>query len=97
MAGPGAVISFGVRGGFAAAKTMIESCRLATLAVSLGGIETLIEHPASMTHSALPRAEREAAGITDDLVRIAVGCEDERDLLADVDQALARAAAIAAP
>ena len=97
MAGPGAVISFGVRGGFAAAKTMIESCRLATLAVSLGGIETLLEHPASMTHSALPRAEREAAGITDDLVRIAVGCEDERDLLADVDQALARAAAIAAP
>ena len=50
-----------------------------------------------MTHSALPRAEREAAGIIDDLVRIAVGCEDERDLLADVDQALERAAAIAAP
>jgi len=97
MAGPGAVLSFGVSGGFAAAKTMIQSCQLATLAVSLGGIETLIEHPASMTHSAVPRAEREAAGITDDLVRLAVGCEDERDLLADLDQALARAqAAIAA-
>lgn len=96
MDGPGAVLSFGVRGGFAPAKTMIESCRLATLAVSLGGIETLIEHPASMTHSALPRAEREAAGITDDLVRLAVGCEDERDLLADLDQALARAAEVAA-
>ncbi|HSM49792.1 MAG TPA: PLP-dependent aspartate aminotransferase family protein [Thermoanaerobaculia bacterium] len=97
MAGPGAVLSFGVRGGFAAAKTMIESCQLATLAVSLGGIETLIEHPASMTHSSVPRADREAAGITDDLVRLAVGCEDERDLLADLDQALARAqAALAA-
>jgi methionine-gamma-lyase len=98
MAGPGAVLSFGVRGGFAAAKTMIESCQLATLAVSLGGIETLIEHPASMTHSSVPRADREAAGITDDLVRLAVGCEDERDIVADLDQALARAqAALAAP
>ena len=96
MAGPGAVLSFGVSGGFAAAKTMIESCRLATLAVSLGGIETLIEHPASMTHSSLPRADREAAGISDDLVRLAVGCEDERDLVADLDQALARAAEVAA-
>ena len=92
MAGPGAVLSFGVRGGFAAAKAMIDNVRLATLAVSLGGIETLIEHPASMTHTSLPRAEREAAGITDDLVRLAVGCEDERDLLADLDQALAIAA-----
>lgn len=97
MAGPGAVLSFGVRGGFAAAKTMIESVKLATLAVSLGGIETLIEHPASMTHTSLPRAEREAAGITDDLVRLAVGCEDERDLLADLDQALAASQHSAAP
>jgi methionine-gamma-lyase len=89
MAGPGAVLSFGVRGGFPAAKAFIESLRLATLAVSLGGVETLVEHPASMTHAGLPRAEREAAGIRDDLVRLAVGCEDERDLLADLDQALA--------
>lgn len=96
MAGPGAVLSFGVRGGYAAAKTMIESCRLATLAVSLGGIETLIEHPASMTHSSLGAAERLACGISDDLVRLAVGCEDERDLLADLDQALAKSQAVAA-
>jgi methionine-gamma-lyase len=89
MAGPGAVLSFGVRGGYGAAKAMIDNVKLATLAVSLGGIETLIEHPASMTHTSLPRAEREAAGISDDLVRLAVGCEDERDLLADLAQALA--------
>jgi methionine-gamma-lyase len=88
MSGPGAILSFGVAGGFPAAKTFIESLRLATLAVSLGGVETLVEHPASMTHTSLPRAEREAAGISDDLVRLAGGCEDVRDLLADVDQAL---------
>jgi methionine-gamma-lyase len=89
MAGPGAMISFGVKGGFEAAKAMINSVGLATLAVSLGGIETLIEHPASMTHAGLPAAERAEAGITDDLVRIAVGCEAYEDLQADLEQALA--------
>ena len=59
-----------------------------TLAVSLGGVETLIEHPASMTHAGLSREAREAAGITDDLIRLAVGCEDARDLLADLEAAL---------
>lgn len=91
MAGPGAMISFGVRGGFAAAKTVCDAVRLATLAVSLGGLETLLEHPASMTHRAVPRDEREAAGITDDLVRLSVGCESVEDLKADLDQALASA------
>jgi len=89
MAGPGAMISFGVKGGLEAAKAMINSVGLATLAVSLGGIETLIEHPASMTHAGLPAAERAEAGITDDLVRIAVGCEAYEDLQADLEQALA--------
>jgi cystathionine beta-lyase/cystathionine gamma-synthase len=70
--------------------------RLATLAVSLGGVQTLIEHPASMTHAGIPRNEREAAGISDDLVRLSVGCEDVRDLIADLAQAL-DAAAKAAP
>jgi methionine-gamma-lyase len=97
MSGPGAILSFGVAGGFPAAKTFIESLRVATLAVSLGGVETLVEHPASMTHTALPRAEREAAGISDDLVRMAVGCEDVRDLLADVDQALVASQRVAEP
>jgi methionine-gamma-lyase len=94
MQGPGAMISFGVRGGLVAAKALNDSVRLATLAVSLGGVETLIEHPASMTHASVPRHEREAAGITDDLVRLAVGCEDVDDLQADLEQALAHAAAV---
>jgi predicted Fe-Mo cluster-binding NifX family protein len=63
--------------------------KLATLAVSLGGVETLVEHPASMTHSGVPAAERLAAGITDGLVRYSVGIEDVRDLIADLEQALA--------
>jgi methionine-gamma-lyase len=92
MSGPGAVFSFGVRGGLDAGRTLIDSVRLATLAVSLGGVETLIEHPASMTHAGMPRSEREAAGISDDLVRLSVGCEDARDLIADLDQALEKAA-----
>ena len=66
----------------------MESVQLATLAVSLGGVETLIEHPASMTHASMPREAREAAGITDNLIRLAVGCEDAADLLADLEGAL---------
>ena len=62
--------------------------KIPTLAVSLGGVETLIEHPASMTHASLSRAAREEAGITDDLIRLAVGCEDAQDLLADLEVAL---------
>lgn len=90
MDGPGAMISFGVRGGLDAARTMIDSVRLATRAVSLGGIETLIEHPASMTHAGMPREEREASGIRDDLVRLSVGCEAITDLEDDLAQALDR-------
>ncbi|HEX6853627.1 MAG TPA: PLP-dependent aspartate aminotransferase family protein [Candidatus Polarisedimenticolaceae bacterium] len=93
MAGPGAMISFGVRGGFEAAKAVCDGVRLATLAVSLGGLETLLEHPASMTHRAVPREEREAAGITDDLIRLSVGCEGVEDLEEDLDRALIRASA----
>ena len=91
MKGPGAMISFGVKGGLEAAKRMIDSVELATLAVSLGGVETLIEHPASMTHAGVPREEREEAGIRDDLVRISVGCEAFEDLRDDLDQALVAA------
>ena len=92
MDGPGAMISFGVHGGLEAAKQVIDSVKLATLAVSLGGVETLIEHPASMTHAGVPREEREAAGIRDDLVRISVGCEAWEDLQADLEQAFQAAA-----
>jgi len=90
MEGPGAMLSFGVKGGFSAAKRLINSLQLATLAVSLGGVETLIEHPASMTHAAVPRAERQAACIEDDLIRLSTGCEALEDLKADFEQALAR-------
>jgi methionine-gamma-lyase len=88
MDGPGAVISFGVKGGLDAGRKLIENLKIPNLAVSLGGIETLIEHPATMTHAGIPQHEREKAGITDDLVRIAVGCEDWRDLKDDLDQVL---------
>jgi methionine-gamma-lyase len=89
MEGPGAMVSFGVRGGLKTSKSVIDAVRLATLAVSLGGVETLIEHPASMTHAGISRAERRKAGIRDDLIRIAVGCEGYEDLQADLEAALA--------
>lgn len=90
MDGPGAMISFEVKGGVAAGKTVMDSVRLAVLAVSLGGVETLIQHPASMTHSKIPQEERVKAGITDGLVRLSIGIEDVEDILGDLEQALAR-------
>jgi methionine-gamma-lyase len=69
---------------------LMNQVRLITLAVSLGGLESLIQHPASMTHASLPREEREQAGISDDLVRLSVGCEAFADLCADLEQALNR-------
>jgi methionine-gamma-lyase len=88
MNGPGSMISFGVHGGLDAARRMINAVQLAMRAVSLGGVETLIEHPASMTHAGMPRLERLEAGIRDDLVRLAVGCEAREDLQDDLAQAL---------
>jgi methionine-gamma-lyase len=90
MDGFGAIISFGVKGGLEAGRLLMNNVSLFTLAVSLGGVESLIEHPASMTHAAVPREEREKAGIEDGLVRISVGCEDVEDLRTDLEQALAR-------
>jgi methionine-gamma-lyase len=91
MSGPGAMIAFGVRGGLEAARTMIDAVRLCTRAVSLGGVETLIEHPASMTHAGIPPEDRSAAGIRDELVRLAVGCEAFEDLRDDLAQAFTAA------
>jgi len=85
---PGAMISFGVKGGFDAGKTLMNNVELALLAVSLGGVETLIQHPASMTHASMSKDAREKAGITDELVRFAVGIENVDDIIADLDQAL---------
>ena len=90
MDGPGAMISFELKGGLAAGKVLMDNVRLAMLAVSLGGIETLIQHPASMTHSKMSRENREKAGITDGLVRFAVGIEDLKDIIQDLEQALAK-------
>lgn len=88
MDGPGAMISFGLKGGLEAGEKMMNKVQLALLAVSLGGIETLIQHPASMTHSKLSKEHREKAGITDDLVRLSVGIEDVEDIIHDLDQAM---------
>ncbi|MCP4201435.1 MAG: PLP-dependent transferase [bacterium] len=88
MDGPGAILCFGVRGGLESGRLLMERVKLATLAVSLGGVETLIEHPASMTHASMSREAREAAGITDNLIRLAVGCEDTEDLVEDLEAAL---------
>jgi len=90
MEGPGSLISFELKGGLEAGKKLLESLKVATLAVSLGGVETLIQHPASMTHAGMPRDARIAAGITDGLVRLSVGCEGSEDILADFRQGLDR-------
>jgi methionine-gamma-lyase len=88
MDGFGSMISFEVKGGLAAGKVLMDNVKLAILAVSLGGVETLIQHPASMTHSKVAAEAKLKAGITEGLVRYSVGIEDIRDLLADLEQAL---------
>ena len=90
MRGGGGVVSFELRGGVSAGKMLMNSVRLCTLAVSLGGVETLIEHPASMTHASMGAEARRQAGITDGLVRISVGIEDVDELIADLEQGLAK-------
>lgn len=88
MAGPGSLISFELKGGLSAGKTLMDNIRMILLAVSLGGVESLMSHPASMTHSKMSPQARHACGITDGLVRFAVGIEDIGDLKADLAQAL---------
>ena len=88
MSGFGGVICFEVRGGLEAGIKLMNSVKLCTLAVSLGAVETLIEHPASMTHAIVPKEERLKAGITDSLVRLSVGIEDVEDIIEDLEQAL---------
>ena len=90
MRGPGAMISFGLKGGLDAGRKLMNSVRFCVLAVSLGGIETLIQHPASMTHSKLSAEAKKQGGISDDLVRLSVGIEESEDIIADLEQALAK-------
>lgn len=93
MKGPGGMISFVVKGGAPAAKALLETVKIFACAESLGGVESLIELPAVMTHGAIPKEQREALGITDGFIRISVGIEDEGDLRRDLDAALAAARA----
>ena len=86
--GFGGIISADVKGGLAPARKMLERTRLFTLAESLGGVESLIEHPAIMTHASIPADQRAALGISDGLIRLSVGIESCRDLISDLDAAL---------
>jgi len=88
MRRPGGMISLELEGGIEAGKEFAMNTRLFALAESLGGVESLLDHPASMTHASIPRDERIAAGLEDGLVRLSVGIESYDDLLADLDQAL---------
>lgn len=88
MSHPGAMISFELKGGVAEGRTVMNNVKLSTLAVSLGDAETLIQHPASMTHSPYTAEERHAAGISDGLVRLSVGLENVEDIIADLKQSL---------
>jgi len=85
----GGVISFELQGGTDAALAFVRNISLCSLAESLGAVETLVTHSATMTHADVPRAQREAAGITDGLVRLSIGLEDPDDIIADLRQALA--------
>lgn len=87
----GALIAFEIEGGVEAGIRLMNSVRLCALAENLGSAETLITHPASMTHADVPAAQRQAAGITDGLVRLSVGLEDPVDIIRDLSQALAQA------
>jgi methionine-gamma-lyase len=95
MSSFGAMISFEIKGGIDAGRKVMNSVNLCLLAVSLGDTETLIQHPASMTHSPIPREERLKAGITDGLIRLSVGLEDPKDIIADLDQAIKKGSTVA--
>ena len=88
--GHGGMISFELNGGYKAGEILMNSVRFCQLAVSLGGVETLIQHPASMTHLTMGEEARKAAGITEGLIRLSVGIENVKDILADLEQALAK-------
>jgi cystathionine gamma-lyase len=91
MSAPGGMITIFLKGGLDEARRFLENCKIFALAESLGGVESLIEHPAIMTHASVPAAHREAIGLSDTLVRLSVGVEDVADLQADLEHALAKA------
>jgi cystathionine gamma-synthase/cystathionine gamma-lyase len=88
MSGFSGMVSFTLKGGAEAAYAAVRKTEVIHFAESLGGVESLITHPATMTHAAIPREQREARGVTDGLMRLSVGIEDKEDLIADLDQAI---------
>jgi O-acetylhomoserine (thiol)-lyase len=86
--GQGALVGFGIKGGQAAAVKFIENCKLFSHLANIGDAKSLVIHPASTTHEQLGEAERLAAGVTSDFIRLSVGIEEREDILADLDQAL---------
>ena len=90
MTHPGAMLSFELKDGLEAGKNFIDKLQMCVRAVSLGSCDTLLSHPASMTHFGVPREKREQYGITDGLIRMSVGIENIEDILNDLDQALNR-------
>ena len=86
--GHGGMISFELNGGYKAGEIMMNSVKFCQLAVSLGGVESLIQHPASMTHLTMGEEARKTAGITEGLIRLSVGIENVNDILEDLEQAL---------
>jgi len=88
MSNFGGIVTFFIKGELAEAKRFLENCEVFALAESLGGVESLLDHPGIMTHASVPEKEREALGISDQLIRLSVGIEDLDDLIADLDQAL---------
>ena len=91
--GQGALVTFGIHGGFAAGKALIDSLKLFSLVANIGDVKSLVIHPASTTHEQLTVEEQATTGVTPELVRLSVGIEDIRDILADLDQAIAKATA----
>jgi len=88
MSGFSGMVSFTLKGGAEAAHAAVQKTEVFHFAESLGGVESLITHPATMTHAAIPRELREARGVTDGLMRLSVGIEDKEDLIADLDRAI---------
>ena len=88
MSGFSGMVSFTLAGGAEAAYAAVQKTRVFHFAESLGGVESLVTHPASMTHAAIPAEHREARGVTEGLLRLSVGIEDEQDLIADLEGAI---------
>ena len=90
MNGFGGVLSFELDGNLEQGKTFVNSLKIFSLSVSLGAVESLVNHPASMTHKVISREERMKSGITDSMIRFSVGIEDLDDIIADIDQAFGK-------